>query len=41
MLSELRSVLKASTQAGQTKQGDGFKEVRNRKRHNTEEAART
>jgi hypothetical protein len=39
MLSELKSVLKASTQAGQTKQGDGFNEVRSRKRHNTERAA--
>jgi hypothetical protein len=35
------SVLKASTQAGQTKQGDGFKEVLSRKRHNTKEAAHT
>jgi hypothetical protein len=41
MLNELKSVLKASGQAGQTKQADDFKEVRNRKRHSTEEAARS
>jgi hypothetical protein len=40
-LNELKSVLKASGQAGQTKQADDFKEVRNRKRHSTEEAARS
>jgi hypothetical protein len=33
--------MKASTQTGQTKQGNGFKEVRSRKRHSTEDAART
>jgi hypothetical protein len=41
MLNELKSALKASTQTEQTKQGDGFKEVRSRKRHNTKEAAYT
>jgi hypothetical protein len=41
MLNKLNSVLKASTQAGQTNQGDGFKEVHNRKQHNTEETAHT
>jgi hypothetical protein len=40
-LNELENVLKASSQAGQTKQADGFKEVRSRKRHFTGEAART
>jgi hypothetical protein len=40
-LNELKNVLKASSQAGQTKQEDGFKEVRSRKRHYTGEAART
>jgi hypothetical protein len=40
-LNDLKNVMKASTQTGQTKQGDGFKEVRSRKRHSTEEAART
>jgi hypothetical protein len=34
-LNELRNVLKASSQAGQIKQRDGFKEVRSRKRHST------
>jgi hypothetical protein len=38
-LNELKSVLTTSGQAGQTKQADDFKEVRNRKRHSTEEAA--
>jgi hypothetical protein len=37
----LKNVLKASSQTGQTKQADGFKEVRSRKRHSTGEAART
>jgi hypothetical protein len=32
-LDELKGVLKASSQAGQAKQADGFKEVRRRKRH--------
>jgi hypothetical protein len=32
-INDLKSVLKASSQAGQTKQADGFKEVRSRKRH--------
>jgi hypothetical protein len=41
MLNELKNVLKASSQAGQTKQGDGLKEVRSQKRHYTGEAART
>jgi hypothetical protein len=41
-LNELKSVLKkAGGQAGQTKQADNFKEVRNRKRHSTAEAARS
>jgi hypothetical protein len=40
-LIELQSVLKASSLRGQTKQADGFQEVRNRKRHSTGEAART
>jgi hypothetical protein len=40
-LNEMKNVLKASSQAGQTKQVDGFKEVRSRKRHSTGEAART
>jgi hypothetical protein len=40
-ISELKSVLKATTQSIQTKQGYGFKEVRSRKRHNIEEAAHT
>jgi hypothetical protein len=35
-LNELRSLLKASS-----KQGDGFKEVRNRKRHSSQEATHT
>jgi hypothetical protein len=39
MLNKLKSVLKVNTQEGQTKQGDGFKKVCSRKRHNTEEAA--
>jgi hypothetical protein len=38
MSSELESVLKASTQARETKQADGFKEVRSRKRTAEEEA---
>jgi hypothetical protein len=40
-LNELKNVLKASGQTGQTKQEDGFKEVRSQKRHLTGEAART
>jgi hypothetical protein len=47
-LHELKAVLKASTPAGQFKspkptatQEDGFKEVRRRKRHNTNESAPT
>jgi hypothetical protein len=40
-LNELKNVLKASGQAGQTKQVDGFKEVRSRKRNLIGEAART
>jgi hypothetical protein len=40
-LNELKTVLKASSQAGQTKQADGLQEVRSRKRHSTGEAART
>jgi hypothetical protein len=40
-LNELRSLVKASSQAGQTKQVDGFKEVRRRKQHSTGEAAQT
>jgi hypothetical protein len=40
-LHKLKNVLKASSQAGQTKQADGFKEVTSRKRHSTGEAART
>jgi hypothetical protein len=40
-LNELKNVLKASGQAGQTKQEDGFKEVRSRKTHYTGEAACT
>jgi hypothetical protein len=47
-LHELKAVLKASTQAGQSKtpksaatQEDGFKEVRRRKRHSTNETAPT
>jgi hypothetical protein len=40
-LNELKNVLKASGQAGQTKQTDDFKEVRNRKQHSTAEAARS
>jgi hypothetical protein len=40
-LNEQKSVLKASGQAGQTKQTDDFKEVRSRKRHSTGEAAYT
>jgi hypothetical protein len=35
----MKNVLKASGQTGQTKQEDGFKEVRSRKRHLTGEAA--
>jgi hypothetical protein len=34
-LNELKNVLKASSQAGQTKKADDFKEVRSRKRHST------
>jgi hypothetical protein len=51
MLSELKAMLKASTQAGQAKtpkstgqqitQEDGFKEVRRCKRHGTDETTRT
>jgi hypothetical protein len=47
-LHELKAVLKASTPTGQFKkpksaatQEDGFKEVRRRKRHNTNESATT
>jgi hypothetical protein len=40
-VNELKNVLKASGQAGQTKQEDGFKEVRSWKRHRTGEAACT
>jgi hypothetical protein len=40
-LNELKSLLKASSSAGQAKQADGFKEVRRLKRHSTEEAAHT
>jgi hypothetical protein len=40
-LNELKNVLKASSQAGQTKKADNFKEVRSRKQHSTGEAART
>jgi hypothetical protein len=40
-LNELKSLLKASNQAVQSNQGDGFKEVRSRKRHSTAEAARS
>jgi hypothetical protein len=40
-LNELKTVLKASSQAGKTKQADGFQEVCSRKRHSTGEAART
>jgi hypothetical protein len=40
-LNELKNVLKASSQAGQTKQEDGFKEVRSRKTQHTGEAACT
>jgi hypothetical protein len=37
----VKNVLKASSQAGQTKQEDGFKEVRSQNRHLTREAAGT
>jgi hypothetical protein len=40
-LNELKTVLKASSQAGQRKKADGFQEVISRKRHSTGEAART
>jgi hypothetical protein len=40
-LNELKNVLKASSQTGQRKQADDFKEVRSRKRHSTGEEART
>jgi hypothetical protein len=40
-LNVVKNVLKASSQAGQTKQGDGFKKVRSRKRNSTGEEART
>jgi hypothetical protein len=40
-LNELKSLLKSSTQARQTSQGDCFQEVRSRKRHSTAEAARS
>jgi hypothetical protein len=40
-LNELKTVLKARSQAGQAKKADDFKEVRSRKRHSTGEAART
>jgi hypothetical protein len=39
MLNEFKSLLKASSQARQSNQGDGFKEVRSQKRHSTAEAA--
>jgi hypothetical protein len=39
-LNGFKNVLKASSHAGQTKQEDGFKEVRSRKRHSTGETAR-
>jgi hypothetical protein len=40
-LNELKSVLKTSSQARQPNQGDGFQEVRSRKRQSTAEAARS
>jgi hypothetical protein len=40
-LNDFKSLLKASSQAGRASQGDGFKEVRSRKRHSTAEAARS
>jgi hypothetical protein len=40
-LNELKNVLQASSQAGQTMKADDFKEVRSRKRHSTGEAACT
>jgi hypothetical protein len=40
-LNDFKSLLKASCQAGRSSQGDGFKEVRRRKRHFTAEAARS
>jgi hypothetical protein len=40
-LNELKNVLKTSSQAGQTKQEDGFKKVRSWKGHLTGEAACT
>jgi hypothetical protein len=38
-LNDLKSILKSSGQAKQPSQGDGFQEVRSRKRHSTAEAA--
>jgi hypothetical protein len=38
-LNDFKSLLKTSSQAGRSSQGDGFKEVRSRKRLSTEEAA--
>jgi hypothetical protein len=38
-LNELKSLLKSSTQSRQPSQGDGFQDVRSRKRHSTAEAA--
>jgi hypothetical protein len=40
-LNEFKSILKASIQAGQSSQGDGFKEVRSQKRHSTAAPARS
>jgi hypothetical protein len=40
-LNELKSVLKSSSQARQPSQGDGFQEVRSRKRQSTAEVARS
>jgi hypothetical protein len=39
-LNELKSVLQSSSSARQPKQGDGFQEVRSRKRQSTAEATR-
>jgi hypothetical protein len=41
MLNVLKNILKVRSQTGQTTETDGFKEVHSRKRHSTEEAART
>jgi hypothetical protein len=40
-LNELKNILKACSQAGQTQQVDGFKEFRSRKWHTTREVVRT